>query len=1021
MPTRLLTACFTGWMAALTVAYYALPSWHIVIWGSIGMSSAVAVLVGMLVYRPQRRRPWVLLSAALLTFCAGDAIYNVLTDVFGMANPFPSPADIFYLAMYPLLAGALLGFIRSRSGGHERGSLLDAMTLTAGLGLLAWIFLIAPYLRDDSLGFLERATSMAYPLGDVLSLATLARLLTGAGRRPRAVAFLGVGAAGLLVADVLYGLMQINGSWHVGGPVDLGWVLFYTAGGAAALHPSMVRMTEPAVIAAGKIGWRRLALLGAASLIAPCVLLVESILGPVQDASVIAVFSGLLFILVLARLSGVMGTHRQAVARERGLREAGAALVSTAKVCEVTGAVRHAVAELLPKDTPHVVLVLLPDRTEAVGVETAAAADPVGVFRIAELVRADELAPEVRAQIGDFTAVLRCPLALHSPTTDQSLGGVLYVAASEAALLALPGSLEVLASQAALAIDRIALTDEVNRRNSEAYFRTLVHNTSDVILIVDDEDCIRYTSPSAGSVFGTDALIGVQLDRLVVVEERLRLGELLQQVRAGTNPHARVDFQSQHTDGSKLQVEIDCRDLRTDHTVAGLVLTVRDVTERRQLERELTHQAFHDSLTGLANRVLFRERVGHALARAQRNHALVGVLFIDLDDFKVVNDTLGHAVGDQLLIAVADRIAAVLRPHDTAARLGGDEFAALIEDASSPQDLEQAAQRIIDALGAPFTVNGETVSGVASVGVATTADASEASELLRQADLALYVAKGEGKGRWRRYQSDLHTAVLQRLELRGALDQAMHEDQFLLHYQPIVDLASGVPVGFEALVRWQHPTHGMIPPGQFIDVAEESGLIVQIGRKVLEQALAAVARWQYHLPPGRPQYVSVNVSARQFRAPGFVDQVVQALDASGVAPGRLMLEITESLLLRDHDQVRADLAALREHGVRLAIDDFGTGYSSLSYLRHMPIDVLKIDKSFIDDMVMSKQQRAVVAAIVRLAETLDLHVVAEGIEETDHRDLLRRMGCPYGQGYLFARPLPEHEAFAMLAHERLAA
>jgi diguanylate cyclase (GGDEF)-like protein len=448
---------------------------------------------------------------------------------------------------------------------------------------------------------------------------------------------------------------------------------------------------------------------------------------------------------------------------------------------------------------------------------------------------------------------------------------------------------------------------------------------------------------------------------------------------------------------------------------------VRDVTERRQLERELTHQAFHDSLTGLANRVLFRDRVEHAVARAQRDSGLVGVLFIDLDDFKVVNDTLGHAVGDQLLIAVAERIAGVLRPHDTAARLGGDEFAALIEDTGSAQDIEQTAERIVNALSAPFTVDGETVSGVASVGVGTTADASEASELLRQADLALYVAKGEGKGRWRRYQSDLHTTLVERLELRGALDQALHEDQFLLHYQPIVDLASGVPVGFEALVRWQHPTHGMIPPGQFIEVAEESGLIVPIGSRVLEQAIAAAAGWQRRLPPGRAHYVSVNVSARQFRTPGFVDQVTRVLDASGVAPGTLMLEITESLLLRDDDQVWADLNALRERGVRLAIDDFGTGYSSLSYLRTMPIDVLKIDKSFIDDMVASRQQRAVVAAIVRLAETLDLRVVAEGIEQNDHRDLLRRMGCPLGQGYLFARPLPEDEAFAMLAGQRLAA
>jgi diguanylate cyclase (GGDEF)-like protein/PAS domain S-box-containing protein len=924
-----------------------------------------------------------------------------------MANPFPSVADLFYLAMYPLLAAGLLGFIRCRSGGHERGSLLDAVTLTAGLGLLSWIFLIAPYVRDDSLTFLERLTSVAYPLGDVLTIATLARLLTG-GRRTPAVSLLGIGVGGLLVADVLYGLIQINGSWHVGGPVDLGWALFYAAWGAAALHPSMVRLTEPTVTVVSEVGNRRLVLLGSASMIAPVVLLIEAELGPVRDASVIAVLSGLLFLLVLARLAGVVGTHRQAVARERGLREAGAALVSATKLVEVTEAVRQAVAELLPPDTPHLVVL---------------ASGPTGTAgtRTAELVRVDALPAKLAEEIGEFAAALACPLPPHGSTADPSSGDVLYVAAPEAVLLALPGALEVLTSQAGLALDRIALTDEVNRRNSEAYFRTLVHNTSDVILIVDDEERIRYVSPSAVAVFGTDALVGVELDRLVVPNERPRLAEMLQQVRAGLSAHTGVDFQAQRGNGTKMQVEVDCRDLRADHTVAGLVLTVRDVTERRQLELELTHQAFHDSLTGLANRVLFKERVEHAVVRAKRDGALVGVLFIDLDDFKVVNDTLGHAVGDQLLVAVAERIAGVLRPHDTAARLGGDEFAALIEDASTPQELEQAAERIIHVLSAPFCVGGETVSGVASVGVGTTADAAEASELLRQADLALYVAKGEGKGRWRRYQSDLHTAVLQRLELRGALDQALHDEQFVLQYQPIVDLASGLAVGFEALVRWQHPTRGMIPPGDFIDVAEESGLIVQIGQRVLEQALAAVARWQHQLPVGRLQYVSVNVSARQFRAPGFVALVLDSLDRAGVAPSTLMLEITESLLLRDDEQVWADLALLREHGIRLAIDDFGTGYSSLSYLRHMPIDVLKIDKSFIDDMVASSQQRAVVAAIVRLAETLDLRVVAEGVEEHAHRDLLQRMGCPYGQGFLFARPLPEHEAFALLARDSAAA
>jgi diguanylate cyclase (GGDEF)-like protein/PAS domain S-box-containing protein len=1006
----MLSAGFTLWMVVLTVAYYAAPSAHTAVWITIGVSSAGAVVVGLLVHRPSRRAPWVLVGASLLVFCAGDTTYNVLTGVLGQENPFPSIADLFYLAMYPLLAAGLVGFIRAQTGGRDRGSLLDAAMLTVGLALLVWIFLIEPYVRDTGLTFLEKATSVAYPLGDVLTIATLARLLTASRRRWAAVILLAVGTTGLLVADVLYGLIQLNGSWEIGGPVDLGWVLVYTAWGAAALHPSMVRMTERSVVATHEVGNRRLVLLGGACLIAPVMLLIESLLGTVRDASMIAILCGTMILLVLFRLAGMMRTHRHAVGRERSLREAGAALVWAAEVGTVTTAVRQAVAGLLPRDTRHVVLV-------QPGLADGSAHDRTA----ADLVRRDDLLPAARVGLQDFTMALRCPLALRASVAGGPAASVLYVGADEPTLYLLKDSLEVLASQAALALDRIALTDEVNRRNSEAYFRTLVHNTSDVIVILDDSDRIRYASPSAAAVFGTETLAGVPIADLVDPVERPRMAELAFQLRDTSTPHIRMDFRARHSDGRDLLVEIDGRDLRADHTVGGLVLTVRDVTAPRTLERELAHQAFHDSLTGLANRVLFADRVSHAVSRIQRSHALVGVLFIDLDDFKVINDTLGHGTGDQLLAAVADRIVASLRADDTAARLGGDEFAVLIDDAPTIEMLEQAADRIVAALAAPFTIDGEIVSGAASIGIAATANPVAADDLLRQADLALYAAKGAGKGQWRRYQSDLHEAVVRRLELRTALDQAVHEGQFTLEYQPIVDLTTDETVALEALIRWQHPVRGTIGPAEFIDVAEESGLIVAMGRWVLREALAATGRWMARLPHDRLRYVSVNVSARQVRCPGFVDEVRRALEATDVDPGMLMLEITESLVLRDDDGVQTTLAGLRQLGVRIAIDDFGTGYSSLSYLRHMPVDALKIDKSFIDDMVHSKQQRALVGAIVQLAETLDLRVVAEGVEEDTHRALLTEMGCAYGQGYLFARPLIESEAFKVLATTPVAA
>jgi diguanylate cyclase (GGDEF)-like protein len=418
--------------------------------------------------------------------------------------------------------------------------------------------------------------------------------------------------------------------------------------------------------------------------------------------------------------------------------------------------------------------------------------------------------------------------------------------------------------------------------------------------------------------------------------------------------------------------------------------------------------------------VLFRNRLEHSFALAERDGGTIGVLFVDLDDFKEVNDTLGHAVGDQLLVAVGQRIAHAIGAGNTAARMGGDEFAILVEQSDDPGAAEDVASRIVTALSAPVDVSDGmggmyVVSGAASVGVANSKNADRATELLRHADLALYLAKEAGKGTWQSYRSDLHTAMVERLEMRTALHEAVDSGQFVLQYQPIVDLADAKLIGVESLIRWQHPVRGLLGPNHFIEIAEENGAIVGIGEWVLRESLRQFTAWRAAVPDSPMQYVSVNVSARQFRTPGFVAQVRDALADTGSEPGGLLLEITESLLLRDVDQVWTDLEELRAMGVRIAIDDFGTGYSSLSYLRQMPVDVLKIDKSFIDDILGSRQQRALVNAIVTLARNLDLAVVAEGIEGAEQRTLLARMGCPYGQGYLFAKPVWPAEVSGRLA------
>jgi diguanylate cyclase (GGDEF)-like protein len=393
------------------------------------------------------------------------------------------------------------------------------------------------------------------------------------------------------------------------------------------------------------------------------------------------------------------------------------------------------------------------------------------------------------------------------------------------------------------------------------------------------------------------------------------------------------------------------------------------------------------------------------------------VLFVDLDDFKVVNDTMGHSVGDELLAAVGARLATAVRESDTAARLGGDEFAVLLEQVQDSAEVETLAGRIVDAFSEPFPILDGSVITTATVGVATTEDSADVDELLRHADLALYAAKAAGKRQWRRYQSVLSAGMVRRRELQAALDDAVNNAEFTLAYQPIVELTSGEIAGFEALVRWPHPRWGMMLPDQFISLAEETGHIVPLGAWVLRQAAADMARWREQVPNEPAPYVSVNVSARQFRTPGFVDSVGQALAVSGLDPSALMLELTESLLNRA-EQIHNDLMELKLIGVRLAIDDFGTGYSSLSYLRELPIDAIKIDKSFVDGITTSPQQLALVEGIIGIAKKLDLEVTAEGIETDAQRELLVAMGCDYGQGYLLAMPAGADETEALIQQQQ---
>ena len=549
----------------------------------------------------------------------------------------------------------------------------------------------------------------------------------------------------------------------------------------------------------------------------------------------------------------------------------------------------------------------------------------------------------------------------------------------------------------------------------ERKFRSLVQHASDVLTVVDERLTIRYQSAAAEHVFGADSdgLVGESLASLVHPDD---IDRFLARVSGAERPPAPpevVEARMRRADGEWAITETTVSNLLDEPGVDGLLLTTRDVSDRKRLEERLRHEALHDPLTGLANRVLFRERLTHAAALASRDPQTVAVLMLDLDGFKSVNDTLGHAAGDRLLIEVAARLAAAVRPGDTVARMGGDEFAILVERAD-PATAESIADRALAMLRMPFDVEGRTIVPSGSLGVAIgITNRMSAEELLQAADLAMYTAKTGGKGRYQIFEEGMAEAALLRIELEADLRRAISNNELVLHFQPIVELPSGRVAGAEALVRWEHPTRGLLSPAEFIEVAEESDLIAELGRWVLKDAARHVRVWEDRYGIGRFS-VAVNVAARQLLTPWLVDEVAGVLKDTGISPSSLLLEITEGALMSDTRPLDATLDGLKRLGVSLAIDDFGTGWSSLSRLRDFPVDKIKIDRAFVREITTPDQDVPLIAAIVAMAHSLGLAIVAEGVETLEQLACLHHLGVEEVQGYLLARPLPAADLETLL-------
>lgn len=996
-------------------------------WALMGVSAVVAVAYGTWRYRPKAPLAWVFLGGGVLLFITGDTIYKTSNQLLHVTIPFPSFIDAIYITMYPVLAVGLLLLARRRRAGGDQASLLDGLIVTMGVGLLSWIFLISPNVHGSG-STLARLTAAAYPLGDVLVLAMLAHLWSAGGLRNTAGRLLALGACGTLVADTIYGLANLHSTWNDGNPIDIGWILFYCCWGAAALHPSMRELSERVPVAPQRTSRARLTMLGAVSLIAPMVLFVEGLTGKTVDAASIAAVAAAMFLLVVMRMAGVVAAHQHAVTREQVLRRESAALVAAPDLGGVYQAAIRAVNELVGERAGVFCASLaVPGLESDLAVIASSAQGYAGeALDLSGLTAAERARLESGRAVrhsqtvppGPFgTAPAGKNLFVSPICTQTGMRGVIAVHSFEELPVDLTNVLETLAAQVGLVLDREELTEAFHVRRSEARFQTLVQSASDVILIARPDTTITWQTPSAHRVLGYSpgALEGKKFTSLLHPSDTERALAAYGGVamRSGTSNMA--EWRVMHADGTWRDVEVVANNLLSDPTVEGIVLTLRDVTERKTLEDELKHQAFHDALSGLANRALFRDRLEHALARAARSRTSLAVLFIDLDDFKLVNDTLGHAAGDQLLIAVAGRLVNSLRTGDTAARFGGDEFAILLEETANPEDACLAAQRILADLKPHFSAADRSVTVYASIGIAYSKVGDEdPAEILQAADVAMYAAKARGKNCYEIYKPALQAAVSERLEKTVDLQRAIEEGEFVLHYQPIVSLDGSGSVGVEALIRWQHPTEGLKPPKDFIPLAEETGLVIPIGRWVLQEACHQAGKWQRdHNLEGKVR-VSVNISARHFQHEGLLGDVSKALRDAQLNPNCLVLEITESLLVHDADAVIARMFELKALGIAFAVDDFGTGYSSLSYLQRFPIDILKVDKSFVDDVGDSDKALALAKAIVQLGKSLNLETVAEGIEREGQANGLRSLGCRYGQGFLFARPVVAAEIEALL-------
>ncbi len=986
----------------------------------LGLAGIVALLVGVRRNRPRAIVAWRCFAVGLALPLAMDAVIQWAPKLLPAATVVRSWTNVGSLTVYPFVAVGLLILVR-RSGRILDGPrVIDSLIMTLGGALLLWVFLIAPFLYDKGLTAGAQAMALGRLAGDVVVLAAAIRLAVEGTSGRIVLRLLLVGVGCLLAVDFVHGALVLHGAYDGQPALRSSWLWLAVLFGGAALHPSMRDLEQPNGEREPPFTRVRLTLLTGASMIAPSIEITKGMNRAGLDVRVTIEASVVLFLLVVLRMAWLVRAREQSVNRERTLTAAGAMLVGATSRDQIAAAALDAVHALidgdlsarlcLPEDGGMVVfgegqgllrsVWTLPGRNLLPGLT-----DGDGVVRLPDAAR-------IRLRMDGLPARV---VALELPAVRGTTPGMLIVAGDFRGAVGALSGLRTLVSQVSLALESNARGDEMHRQESEARISSLVQNSSDLITVLDGRAQIVYQSPSIERVLGysPDEVVGRPFATLLHPSEQ---GRLLRRLTSGSRSGEGdpIECALQHRDGSVRHFEIVHNNMLEDGAVHGIVLNGRDVSERKAFEEQLARQAFHDPVTHLANRALFTERVRHAVARSLREGIGLAVIFIDLDDFKIVNDSLGHSAGDRVLLEVAQRLEASVRAGDTVARFGSDEFTVLLEDIDGAQAAAETAERILYALAQPMRLERKDVAVRASLGlsVAEPGSPSDADELTRNADAAMYIAKAEGKGSYRLFEPAMHESVLARLELRADLERALEANHFELYFQPIVRLDSGAVTGVEALLRWNHPARGLVPPDQFIPFAEQSGLIVPIGRWALHEGCRALQEIRRQ-SGAADLYMSVNLSVEQLFGDDMLEEVCDALDRSGLEPEALTLEITESVMMTDVELAVQRLNELKAIGVKLAMDDFGTGYSSISYLTRFPLDTLKMDRSLLN-MGAAQITSGLASAVLGLGHTFGVAVVAEGIEHEEQSATLRELGCELGQGYYFGKPMRLRSLIDML-------